>query len=202
MTRRRPSNRSRILGSGFRPHIGNRCRFPKHLAHRLRAGRWSSGFLPADTLDASRSDADMKSWDEDGNNRVVCHEPEGTADQPGRARPSATRPRLQPAERLRRLQLPDRPLHTNRLRRCNPESVGAQPAASFLFFFPNRRGVPSFRIQVSSPMRPVRVKGADSYSSRWGLWDEERDCGARVRVPPCGLSTRASTRASTRVLQT
>ena len=183
MTRRRPSNRSRILGSGFRPHIGNRCRFPKHLAHRLRAGRWSSGFLPADTLDASRSDADMKSWADDGNNRVVCHEPEGTADRPGRARPSATRPQPQPAERLRRLQLPDRPLHINRLRRCNPESVGAQTAASFLFFFPNRRGVPSFRSGIwrlgpgnspsgSTESRPTRFGVASRGSACFKLETE------------------------------
>ena len=72
-TRRRPSHRSRILGSGLRLHIGNRRRSPKHLAHRLRAGRWSSGFLPADAPDASRSDPCRRSRRGDGGNPVVCH---------------------------------------------------------------------------------------------------------------------------------
>lgn len=71
-TRRRPSHGSRIL---IRAQTrtsdtvaGVQSTFPQ-----LRAGRWSSGFLPADALDASRSDGQRKAASGAGGNPVVCH---------------------------------------------------------------------------------------------------------------------------------
>ena len=71
-TRRRPSHGSRILIRAF-ARTSDTVAGVQGTLPQLRAGRRPTGFLPADALDASRSDLAKKPHEMDHRNPTVCH---------------------------------------------------------------------------------------------------------------------------------